>query len=147
MPVPAKGAGLPAGVAAGILQVATVNERLERSAGALTSALAARGKRAASIAPILRKIAADVRSGESAAQRLASWEPARELVRDATTLYRSIAAIAADGLGAPFTDESAYVKTGRRMLTVLKRLGALDAATHAVAGTAGLGLPEASPGP
>ncbi len=146
-PAPANGTRLPSGVAAGILQVASVNERLARSRSSLSAALAARGAGAASIAPILRKVAADVRSGEPAAGRLASWDPARALVTDVTALYRSVAAVAADGLGAPLSDNAAYVRAGRRMLTALKPLAAVDAATHALAGTAGIGLSEESPAP
>ncbi len=140
-------AALPPGVTAGLLQVATVSDRLARSAATLTKLLASRGSGAGEIAPVLRKIAADARSGEQAARRLASWVPAGGLAADVTTLYRAAAATAAKGLAAPLADDAAYVKAGRRMLSALAPLADVDAATHAIAGLAGVALPEAATTP
>ncbi len=138
---------LPAGIEAGILQVATVNERLSRSAASLKSTTARRGAGAAEIAPILRKISADIRSGGQAARRLGTWVPAAALADDVAGLYAAVDTVAADGLAAPLSDDAAYVTAGRRMLSALKRLAGVDAATHAVARAAGVALPDASPGP
>lgn len=143
----AAGATLPAGVRAGILQVAAVNDRLARSRATLTTLLARRGSGAGEIALVLRKVAADVRSGDQAARRLAPWSPAGVLVAEATTLYRSVASVATASLAAPLSDDAAYRTAGRRMLKALAPLGAVDAATLAAAEAAGIALPGGTPTP
>jgi hypothetical protein len=143
----AAGATLPAGVTAGLLQVAAVNDRLARSGAALTTLLAHRGSGAGEIGLVLRKIAADARSGDQAARRLASWSPAGALAADATTLYRSVASVATASLAAPLSDDAAYFAAGRRMLKALAPLAAVDAATLATAEAAGIALPDATPTP
>jgi hypothetical protein len=143
----AAGATLPAGVTAGLLQVAAVNDRLARSGTALSTLLANRGSGAGEIGLVLRKIAADARSGDQAARRLASWSPAGSLVADGTALYRSVASVATDSLAAPLSDDAAYIAAGGRMLKALAPLAAIDAATLATAEAAGIALPEATPTP
>jgi hypothetical protein len=147
-PVPSiVAAALPAGVAGGLLQVASINDRLAQSAAALKALLARRSSGAVEIAPILRKVSADVQAGDQATRRLAPWGPAGVLVAKATTLYGALALVAAEGLNAPFADDAAYVASGKRMLSALGPLPAVDAVTHAVAGEAGLTLPGATPAP
>jgi hypothetical protein len=147
-PVPSTGAdALPRGTAAGLLQVATINDRLARSATELTALLAARGAGAGEIAPVLRRIAADARTGDQAASRLAGWSPAGVLAADVAALYGSAASIAAAGLAAPLADDPAYAAAARRMLAALKPLAAVDGATHAIAAEAGIPLPETTATP
>jgi hypothetical protein len=140
-------ATLPRGTAAGLLQVATTNDRLARSAAGLKALLAARGTGSAEIAPILRAIAADARTGDEAALRLAAWDPAGALAVDVAALYGAAATVAAQGLAAPLADDAAYVAAAKHMLSALKPLRVVDAATHAMAGEAGLALPAATATP
>ncbi len=140
-------AGLPRGVMAGLLQVASVNDRLARSVATLTTLLADRRSGAGDIAPVLRKIAADARSGGQAASLLTPWSPATALAADAARLYAAAAASATSGLAAPLSDDAAYVSAGRRMLMALAPLAEVDAVTRAVAGGSGITLAEAAPLP
>ena len=139
----APAAALPDGVAGGLLQVATVNERLARAAADLAAVLAVRNPPAAEVAPLLRKIAAEVRSGEQGARRIATWPAAGAISADVSALYGAAADAAADGLGAPLADDAAYAAAGRRMLGALDSLPAIVAATREVAGRAGIALPDA----
>ena len=140
-------ANLPDGVAAGILQVATVNERLAGAATDLAAVLKARNPSAAQIAPLLRKIADDARSGEQGARRVAAWTAAGSFPATVLALYDAAATVAEDGLGAPLSDDAAYAAAGRRMLTALDSLPAIAAATSEIAGRAGIVLLDAVPTP
>ncbi len=140
-------ATIPSGYSAGLVQVAAVNDRLARASAKLATVLGARGSGAAEIAPVLRKIAADVGTGDDAVRRLAAWGPAGPLVADVAKLYGAAASVATDGLGAPLTDDAAYVAAGRRMRVALKPLSAVDTATHAIAAEAGITLPAPVPAP
>jgi hypothetical protein len=140
-------ATLPAGVAAGFLQVAAVNDRLAGAAADLEAALAVKRPAAADIAPLLRRIAADTRSGQEGSARVGAWPAAGTLPADAAALYGAAAAVAADGLGAPLTDNAAYKAAGKRMLGALDSLPEIAAATREAAVRAGVTLPDAAPAP
>ncbi len=140
-------ATLPDGVAGGILQVATVNERLSRAAADLAAVFAVRDPSAAEIAPLLRKIAADARSGEQGARRVEAWTAAGAFPANVLALYDGAATVAEDGLGAPLSDDAAYAAAGHRMLTALDSLPAIAAATREIAGRAGIALLDAVPTP
>jgi hypothetical protein len=140
-------AALPDGVAGGLLQVATVNERLARAVTDLTAMLAAVDPSAATIAPLLRKIAADARSGEQGARSVAAWPAAGPFPADVAVLYRAASSVAADGLSFPLTDDAAYAAAGRRMLSALDSLPLIAAATREVASRAGIALLDAAPAP
>ncbi len=71
---------------------------------------------AAEIGPLLRKIAAETRSGLEGAARIQAWPAAGTLPADVTALYTAAADLAAEGLGAPLTDDAAYAAAGRRMM-------------------------------
>ncbi len=146
-PSVAPAANLPDGVAAGILQVATVNERLAGAAADLAAVLKARNPSAADVAPLLRKIAADARSGEQGARRVEAWTAAGAFPATVLALYDAAATVAEDGLGAPLSDDAAYAAAGHRMLTALDSLPAIAAATREIAGRAGIALPDAAPTP
>ncbi len=136
-------ATLPDGVTAGFLQVAAVNDRLARAASSLTAALAVKLPSAAEIAPVLRKIAADARSGQEGSARIGAWPAAGAYPADLAAFYKAAAAVAAEGLGAPLTDNAAYATAGRRMLAALEPLPAFAAATREAAARAGVALPDA----
>ena len=129
-PTPTPRATLAAGVAAGFLQVAAVNDRLAGAAADLRKVLAARRPSAADVAPLLRKIAADARSGLEGSARIGAWPAAGALPADIAALYGAAAAVASDGLGAPLSNNSAYTTYGRRMLRALATLPAVTAATR-----------------
>ena len=139
--------GLPEGVAAGFLQVGAVNDRLARAAADLKKALAVKRPSAAEIAPLLRKISAETRSGQNGAARIRAWRAAGTLPADVTALYTAAADVAAAGLGAPLTDDAAYAAAGRRMMAALKSLPAVDQATRDAAARAGVEMPSPTPKP
>jgi len=138
---------LPVGVAAGLIEVATFNDRLDASSAALSRALTRRRPSSADVAPLLRRIAADARLGGQAARRLGAWTPARTLADRLSALYASLAATATSGLVAPLADDAAYATAGKRMQKVLKGLKSADAMTKAVAYVAGVQLPASAPAP
>jgi len=146
-PSVAPSASLPDGVAAGLLQVATVNERLASAAADLTAVLKARNPSAADVAPILRKITADARSGEQGARRVEAWTAAGAFPANVLALYGAAATVAEDGLGAPLSDDAAYAASGRRMLATLDALPSIATATREIAGRVGVVLPGAVPTP
>lgn len=141
------GPALPEGIAAAFLQVATVNDRLGRSASALADILAARAPASSDVAPLLRKMAADARSADAATRRLAGWPATAGFAGAAAALYASVVATAADGLAAPLADDAAYAKAGTRMLAALGDLPSLAAAARDAAAHAGVDLREATPVP
>jgi hypothetical protein len=141
---PVPGAELPAGVMAGLLEVAAVNDRLTAAATELDTALGTGSRRAVEIPVLLRRIAADVRSGTEAARRIESWAPARELAAAAIGLYAAIRSTATDGLAAPLADRTAYAGAGRAVRSALAGLPAVVAATRDAARRAGVDLPAAA---
>jgi hypothetical protein len=140
VPVP----GLPDGVAGGLLQVAAVNTRLADASASLVVILGVREPRAAEVATLIRRVAADSRAGADAARRLGRWEPSASLAAEAVAFYTAVAATAADGLAAPLADRAAYAAAGRAMLAALEDLPAIEGATGEVAALAGVQLLDAS---
>lgn len=131
---------LPEGVAAGLLQVAAINDRLAAAAQVLAGAQADGRPRAAEVAMLIRRVAADARSGGDAARRLGGWAPAAALATDATAIYAGLVATATDALAAPLADQAAYLRASRAMLAALGGLPAVAATTRDVAGRAGVEL-------
>ncbi len=146
-PAATAAASLPEGVAAGFLQVGAVNDRLTRAAVDLTRALAVKRPLAAEIAPLLRKISAETQSGQQGAARIRAWPAAGKFPAEVIALYTAAADVAAEGLGAPLTDDAAYAAAGRRMTTTLKPLPAIDQATRDAAARAGVEMPSPTPMP
>jgi hypothetical protein len=137
----------PEGVTADLLQVAATNDRLARSAAGLAAALAIRGTSANDIAPILRKIAADLQFGRQSARDLAAWTPTATLAEEVTGLYEMASSVADASLSVSFANDAAYVKAARRMSAALAPLASVAEATRAAAGRVGIVLPEPSPAP
>jgi hypothetical protein len=143
----APAATLPPGVAAGLLEVAAVNDRLSRAGADLDAALSVRRPSASVIGPLLRAIASDVRSGRAAVDRVTAWPGAGTYPAETTAFYETVALVAADGLGAALGDDAAYAAAGRRMVEALALLPDVAAATRASAARAGVTLPTETPTP
>lgn len=137
-PVPA--AGLPDGIAGGLLQVAAVNTRLAEATAALDLELAARKPRSAEVAMLIRRVAADARAGAEAARSLGRWDAAAPLAAAGSTFYAAAVATATDGLAAPLADRAAYTAAGRAVLAALGDLPEIAATTGEVAALAGVEL-------
>jgi hypothetical protein len=127
--------------------MAAANERLGRSADALRAVLAGRRPDANEIAPLLRKVAADVRSADGAGRTLAAWAPAAAMASDAGSVYAAAAEAAADGLAAALADDDAYVAAARRLVAALGPLAEADAALRALAVRERIQLSGASTAP
>jgi hypothetical protein len=138
---------LPPGVGAGLREAVAINDRLARAAVELNTALKPRRPSAAEIGPLLRKIAADVRSGPQTTARLAAWRGAGTLPSELAAFYEEVAAIAAEGLGAAMSDDKAYTRAGQLMRRAFASLPALAAATREAASRAGVDLPGPTPTP
>jgi len=146
-PTSAPAATLPPGVAAGLLEVTAVNDRLARAAADLDAALSVRRPSASVIGPLLRAIASDVRSGRAAVDRVVAWRGAGTYPAETAAFYDAVALVAADGLGAALGDDAAYAASGRRMLEALASLPDVAAATRASAARAGVAVPTPAPSP
>ena len=138
---------MPSLTRSALAQAMSVDDRLTAGAAALRTALAARPFDASEVAQILRTISADAVYGEQLAARLSSWTGSASVGDDLATAYGSIHDTAAEGLVASVQDERAYRETARAMLTLLARLGAVDAGVRDLAAANGVVLPGASSAP
>lgn len=120
---------------------AVVNGRISADAATLSSTLATRGASAIEIARVLRSLAADAALGIDLTDRLAPWPEAAPVMTDLARFYQALADSARNGLRLSFVDTAGYRTAGAETLTVLARLGEVDAASRALALTQDLELP------
>lgn len=135
---------LPANVpqtAVGALKgTAVVNARIVADAAALNKVLAKKGDTTAQIARALRVLAADAAQGSDMTGRMAGWADASALKKQLNGFYLSMADTARDGLQGALTDKAGYKSAGKRMVAVVKGLGAVDTASRKLAATVGVEL-------
>ena len=122
-------------------QSTTVNSRLLSDAHRLTAALNASRPTGSDIAPILRSLVSTSALGQRLAPTVAEWADAAKVSGRLVAFYDSVSRVAEDGLAASIKNNGAYTAAGKRMLRVLDDIAALDAASRALAATAGINLP------
>ncbi len=134
-------ASVPAGALSSLRQASLLDSRIAADARALSKAYKARSS-GADLAPILRSLASNASIGGELMPQLRTWDKAHALASARTAFYSSVSATAIKGLRASVTDRSSYRTASKRLLTTLKKLVALDAASRALALEANLVLPD-----
>jgi hypothetical protein len=122
-------------------QSTTVNSRLLSDARRLTAAVNASRPTGSDIAPILRSLVTTASLGQRLAPTVGEWADATKVSGRLVAFYDSVSRVAEDGLVASIKNNGAYTAAGKRMLRVLDDIAALDAASRALAATAGINLP------
>jgi len=133
-------ASVPPAALTALQRSTTVNQRLRVDADLLRKALAV-DPSPAGIAPLLRNLATTAGFGDGIATTVGTWDDAADLSVELASFYGSIGRIADGALAASLTNDRAYRDGARRMLDVLDRLTALDAASRRLASTVDLELP------
>jgi hypothetical protein len=139
-PVPTVDPPLPALARSGLRQTSLINQRLATDAGKLAAAMATHEPGAADIAHALRTLAADATFGASVASNIGAWTDGAALSKRLATFYDSVGSIAANGLDVSITNRPAYLAAGRRMLSAVGELRAIDAAAQELAASVHLPL-------
>jgi hypothetical protein len=122
-------------------QASLLDARMAADAAALSKAYKS-NKSGADLAPIMRSLASNASIGGELMPQLRTWDQAHSLANARSAFYTSISAIAIDGLRASITDKRSYRATSRKLLSALKKLHTLDAASRELALVANLELPE-----
>jgi hypothetical protein len=122
-------------------QSTTVNSRLLNDVRQLKAALNASRPTGSDIAPILRSLVTTASLGQRLAPTVGEWADAATVSDRLVAFYASVSRVAEDGLAASIKNNSAYTAAGKRMLRVLDDIASLDAASRALAATAGINLP------
>jgi hypothetical protein len=137
----APAAPIPAVALSSLRQMSLLDARIVDDASSLAAAVKAK-KSAVDLALVLRSIASDATIGADLVSQVGAWEDASQLASDRQGFYNDLLAIAHDGLRDSLSDKKAYQSTSKRMLKVLHRLPALDAASRELATTAKVTLPK-----
>jgi len=137
---PAPPLAAPAAVAA-LRQTAVLHQRIATDADRLAAAMAMAKPSTPDLARALRALSADAAFGARLAPEVARWDDATVVASQLDTFYAGITAVAKDGLAASLQNATAYVAAGKAMLKTVDTLAPLDAASRALAATAGVELP------
>ena len=137
-PVPA---GVPPTAISALSGTAVVNGRIAVDAGTLATTLTRNGATTIEIARALRSLAADAALGVDLTGRFRPWIAAAPTMTALDDFYQAMARTARLALRAPLSDDRSYRRAAAEMMTVLGSLGAVDAASRALAATVGLELP------
>ncbi len=132
----------PASAVAALRGTAVINGRIAADGTNLRTTLARKGLSASDLAKALRVLAADAAAGIDLTSRMAPWTAASTVQTGLANFYSTIASTARDGLHAPLSDLAAYRSTAKAMLKAVAGLGTIDAASRALAASAGLELPS-----
>jgi hypothetical protein len=137
--------GIPSSAMSALGQSARLNQRVLADAERLTIALAAAKPSSAEIAPILRTLATTASFGARLAPSVGDWDKASAVSADLATFYADIAATAQQGLSSSLSSSRAYQAAAERMLEVVSRVSAIDAASRALGAAAGIELAPLRP--
>jgi hypothetical protein len=130
-------AGIPSGAVSALRQASILDQRIAAQAAALHSVLNS-SNRGIDVARILRSLNTDATFGVDLAPAIAPWPEAAELSRDLGSFYQSVRDSARSSLKTSVSDTAAYRAAGKRMVTLLAKLDALDASAMAIVDGAGL---------
>jgi hypothetical protein len=131
---------IPVGALPSLRQASLLDARFAADSKALARAYKSRASNA-ELAAIIRSLATNASIGTNLLPQLRTWPAAQKLASARNAFYVSVSTIADDGLGKSLTNRKAYRNTAKRMLTALKKLDAIDAASRTLALTGGLELP------
>jgi hypothetical protein len=133
--------GIPAGAAAALSGTTLVNTRITQDGRALAAVLADKNARTIDVARAIRVIAADAQQGLDMSARLAPWTEAATVTAQLDAFYRSLADTARDALRMSLTDDETYRRAGARIVTEIRKVDQVDAASRTLATSVGLQLP------
>jgi hypothetical protein len=133
--------GIPAGAAVALSGTTLVNTRITQDGRALAAVLADKNARTIDVARAIRVIAADAQQGLDMSGRLAPWTEAATVAAQLDAFYRSLADTARDALRASLTDDGTYRRAAARIVTEIRKVDEVDAASRTLATSVGLQLP------
>jgi hypothetical protein len=133
--------GIPAGAAVALSGTTLVNTRITQDGTALARVLADKGSSTIDVARAIRVIAADAQQGLDMSGRLAPWTDAATVAAQLDAFYRNLADTARDALRASLTDDRTYRQAGARLVTEIRKVDDIDAASRTFASSVGLQLP------
>jgi hypothetical protein len=127
-------------------QAAILDARLSAQGAKLKALLKNKNAKGNDVARILRTLNSDATFGVDLAPAIAPWSDAAKLSYDLGSFYRAVRDSSLASLRASVSDDKAYRAAGKRMVTLLAKLPALDATAAALVTGAGL-APLFSPVP
>lgn len=147
--------GIPSKAVSALRQAAILDARLKSIGAELRTLLKNSHAKGNDIAQLLRTLNTDASFGVGLAPAIAPWSDAAKLSYDLGSFYRAVRDSSEASLRASVSDSKAYRAGGKRMITLLAKLTALDATAAALVARAGLAplvepkpvAPAASPAP
>ncbi len=138
---------IPSLAASALRQSAAIDARLLGSLADLRATLAVSPYDPGTTAQALRDIAADATVAAQSMPALAAWPAAASVRADLVGFYDDLLATARAGLAYSISDAAAYRKAAAQMVLRFRRLPAIDAASRALAASAGIALAPVYPAP
>jgi hypothetical protein len=132
---------VPAGAAVALSGTALINARITTDAGKLATVLSKANAPTVDVARAMRAVAADAQQGLDMSARLTPWTDAAPVAAKLDTFYRGIVDAARDALRVSLNDGTAYRRAGAELITRVRGLAEVDAASRALAASAGISLP------
>lgn len=136
-PISAAAAGIPPKAVSALRQAAILDARLTASGAQLRAAIKSNAK-AIDIARLLRTLNSDATFGVDLAPTIAPWTDAAKLANGLGSFYRAVRDSSQASLRSSVSNDKAYRAAGKRMLTLLGKLPALDASAAALVADHGL---------
>lgn len=130
--------GIPSNAVSALRQAAILDARLTTQGAQLRSLLKNKNVKGIDIARILRSLNSDATFGVDLAPTIAPWRDAATLSNDLGSFYRAVRDSSQASLRASVSDARAYRAAGKRMLTLLGKLPALNATAATLVNGAGL---------
>jgi hypothetical protein len=133
--------GVPAEAAVALSGTTLVNTRITQDGAALARTLADKKSQTIDVARAIRVVAADAQQGLDMSGRLAPWTDAATVKSQLDAFYQGLADTARDALRASLTDDASYRQAGARLVTEVRKVDDVDAASRTLATSVGLQLP------
>jgi len=130
--------GIPSQAVGALRQTAKLDARLAAAGVELRVLLKSSRSTGNDIAEVLRALNADASFGVGLAPAVAPWTDAAKLSNDLGSFYRAVRDSSEASLQASVSDTKAYRAAGKRMVTLLAKLTALDATAASLVTAAGL---------
>lgn len=124
---------------AAMRQIALLDQRMAADGATLKSAV--KSNRAGDIAKAIRALGADAAVGAKYVEALETWPKAASVAASRAAFYKSVSSTARAALAKSISNKKAYKASGKSMLTVLKKVPKLDAASRELALSVGTDLP------
>lgn len=137
-PLTPREVGIPSKAVSALRQAAILDARMSAQGAKLKTLMKNKNAKGIDIARILRTLNTDATFGVDLAPTIAPWTDAAKLSYDLGSFYRAVRDSSQASLRASVSDDKAYRAAGKRMVTLLAKLPALDATAAALVADAGL---------